>query len=276
MMIRSRFTPLLAAWAISLSLFSPAAAQVLLNDASDVVKVTLLPGWRGDNGTHFAGLKFALAPGWKTYWRAPGDGGIPTRLDWSDSSNLDSVDVQWPIPEVFRQNGLRSIGYRGEFILPLAIQATASESPIIIDGRLDFGVCEEVCLPVSVDLYMSLPTYQRTPVVEIAAALRDHPMTAAQALVRRVECRISYGEGRARVDVEIDMPALDGQGEAMVIEAPNPKLWIGEPFVARDGDTLRATAEMASSSGTPFRLKLEKLRISIITTQSAVDIRGCP
>ncbi|WP_121023687.1 protein-disulfide reductase DsbD domain-containing protein [Litoreibacter meonggei] len=273
-MTRPRFALFAAAFAASLSLLSPAEAQVLQNDASDVVKVTMLPGWRDDNGTHFAALRFALAPGWKTYWRAPGDGGLPTQLDWSGSSNLRGAGIQWPTPEVFRQNGLRSVGYRGEFVLPLALQQ-ASEGPIVIDGHLKFGVCEEICLPVSLDLHMLLPPDQTTPVVEIAAALNNHPMSSKQAQVRRVECRVDYRGGRARVDVEIDMPPLVGQGEAMVIEAINPDLWIGEPHLSRIGDTLRATAEMANRSGAPFRLDLEHMRITVITTQSAVDIQGC-
>ena len=273
-MIIPRFTTLLTAWALSLSLLSPVTAQVLHKNTSDVATVTLLPGWRDDDGTHHAALKFVLAPGWKTYWRAPGDGGVPTLLDWSGSSNLSDVAVQWPTPEVFRQNGLRSIGYHGEFVLPLTFRA-ASDGPIIIDGHLKFGVCEEVCMPLDLDLHMLLPPDQKTPVVEIAAALRRQPMTAAQAQVRRVECSASYRNGRARVDVEIDMPPMEGRSEAMVIEAPNSGLWISEPFVVREGDTLHASAEMATRSGTPFRLDLDQLRITVITTQNAVDIKGC-
>ncbi len=122
-MILSRITPFVAALAASLSLTGPAATQVLQNDASDVVQVSLLTEWRNNDGTHFAALKFKLAPGWKTYWRAPGDGGVPTRLNWSNSTNMRDAHVFWPLPEVFRQNGLRSVGYRGEFILPLAFTA---------------------------------------------------------------------------------------------------------------------------------------------------------
>lgn len=274
-MILSRITPMIAALAASLSLLGPAAAQVQENDASDIVKVSLLSGWREDNGTHFAALKFVLAPGWKTYWRAPGDGGVPTRLDWSGSTNLRDVKILWPLPEVFRQNGLRSVGYRGEFILPMAFQAV-SGGPIEIDGRLDFGVCAEICLPVGLDLHMLLLPDQKSDVVEISAALQKHPINAAQAKLRRVACKVTYREGRARLDVEIDMPALEGKGEAMVLEPANPRLWVGEPYVTRKGDTLRATAEMATRSGTPFQLNLDQLRITVITTQNAVEIIGCP
>ena len=273
-MTLNRITQFLATCATSLALITPATAQVVQYDASDVVKVTMLNGWRADGGRHFAALKFDLAPGWKTFWRAPGDGGFPTRLNWSSSQNLEDVTILWPKPQVFRQNGLRSIGYHTEFVLPLSFQAT-SDGPIFVDGQLNFGVCDEFCLPVTLDLHLMLPPEQTTPVEEIAAALRKQPISAAQAMVRQVRCRASVRDGRAWIDVELLMPPLGGKGEAMVIEASDPSLWISEPFVTRVGDTLRATAEVITRNGKPFRPNLERLRLTVLTTQRAVDIHGC-
>ena len=273
-MIRARLILQLVAWLVSICVLAPAAAQVVQNDASDVVTVTLMPGWRDGSGIHVAALKFALAPGWKTYWRAPGDGGIATQMDWSGSSNLGSVGVRWPTPAVFRQNGMRSIGYRGEFVLPIEFQPT-SGGPIMVDGHLKLAVCEEVCLPVSLDLHMLLPPEQTVPVVEIAAALRNTPISAAQAEVRRVNCRVFQHGSKALMVIELEMPPLEGRGEAMVIEAPIPSLWIGEPTLSRQGDILRATAKMATRDKTPFTLDLDHVRITLITTRNAVDIKGC-
>ena len=274
LMTRTRFTSLLAALATALPLTTPAAGQVLSNDVSDVVNVTLLSGWRSGDGTHFAALKFSMAPGWKTYWRAPGDGGVPTRMDWSASGNLDAARVLWPTPQVFRQNGLRSVGYSGDFVLPVAFTAH-DDGPIALDGQLEFGVCSEICLPVSLDLATLLPPNETHNVEEIATAIQKQPITAAQAGVRHVECTISYGDKRARIDMQIDMPPLQGNGEAMVLEVADPRLWVGEPFLTRSGDTLRATAELAARGGTPFRVDMDRVRMTIITTQNAVEIVGC-
>lgn len=275
-MILPRITSVLAALTASVSFFSPApaSAQVLENGLSDVVNVSLLPGWRDADGTHFAALKFSLAPGWKTYWRAPGDGGVPTRMDWSASSNLSTANTLWPVPEVFRQNGLRSVGYRGEFILPLAFGAI-EDGPIEIDGHIDFGVCEEICLPVGIDLHMTLLPDQKTDVVEISAALQNHPLSATNANVKHVECMVTYGDGLARIDIDVDMPPLDGQDEALVIEAANPHLWIAEPVASRNGDTLHGSAEVLLRDGGPFEIDLDQLRMTVITTENAVEIIGC-
>lgn len=253
---------------------APAGAQVVANDASDVVSVTLLPGWREADGTHIAGLKITLSPGWKTYWRAPGDGGVPTRVDLSASGNLAHAQVLWPTPEVFRQNGLRSIGYRNEVVVPIVLQADSGEA-IALQGHMNFGVCEEVCLPVHLDLQHLLPPDQTANVDTLSAALNDRPATATQANVRQIDCAVTYGEDHARINVTLDMPAPDGLGEALVIEAGNPTVWVSEPKIKREGDILTATAKIASPTGDAFRLDLSKMRFTVLTTTDAVDIKGC-
>src|SRR5438552_1656004 len=55
----------------------------------------------GNADTIQVGLQFELRPGWKTYWRSPGDAGFPPRGDWSRSSNVADVSVAWPAPERF-------------------------------------------------------------------------------------------------------------------------------------------------------------------------------
>ena len=60
----------------------------------------------GDAGEVRLGVQFRLAPGWKTYWRSPGDAGLPMRLDWSGSRNLEAVELRWPVPERYQLLGL--------------------------------------------------------------------------------------------------------------------------------------------------------------------------
>lgn len=63
-----------------------------------LVELEILPGWELDNGNLIVGFHFALAPGWKTYWRAPGDGGIPPLFAWSGSKNVEGIRFHWPVP----------------------------------------------------------------------------------------------------------------------------------------------------------------------------------
>ena len=87
----------------------PSASVALPLDK--LAQVEVLPGWRAANGDHIAGLRITLAPGWKTYWRAPGDAGIPPIFSFTGSQNIQAVAPHWPVPEVFDSNGVQTIGY---------------------------------------------------------------------------------------------------------------------------------------------------------------------
>src|SRR5262249_59326870 len=60
------------------------------------------------------GLQFTLKPGWKTYWRSPGDAGLPVTVDWAGSTNVASAVMAWPVPHRFFLNGLGTFRYEGE------------------------------------------------------------------------------------------------------------------------------------------------------------------
>src|SRR5690606_4870605 len=65
------------------------------------------------------GLQFRMRPGWKIYWRSPGEGGYPPRPDWTGSENFGGASIAWPAPERFSILGIDSIGYAGEVVLPV-------------------------------------------------------------------------------------------------------------------------------------------------------------
>src|SRR5690349_4532496 len=82
--------------------------------------IRLIPGPVVGDG-HKAGLEIHLEPGWKTYWRNPGDSGVPPSFDWSKSTNLADVTVSWPAPERLEDEGGTSIGYKHDVVLPLLV-----------------------------------------------------------------------------------------------------------------------------------------------------------
>ena len=98
----SKFLPV----ALAALIAPPAVADSWLDD---VVRVEVLDGGSAPNGTHRAAIRFTLAEGWKTYWRAPGDAGIPPEFSWRGSRNVGATRIMWPTPKVFDQNGMRSV-----------------------------------------------------------------------------------------------------------------------------------------------------------------------
>ncbi|HHC29318.1 MAG TPA: hypothetical protein ENK80_01965, partial [Rhodobacterales bacterium] len=141
--------PLLAAAFTALPLF-PAMAG---NEA----RVDVLPGWQTETGTHMAGLRIHLAPGWKTYWRAPGEAGLPPVFDWSASANVDAVTVHWPVPDIFDTSGATTLGYHDEIILPVEIEPNDAQGDIQLDGALAMGICKDICMPMQVTVSATLP-----------------------------------------------------------------------------------------------------------------------
>src|SRR3981081_41605 len=95
-MVPVRFAFALAASAVAWSLAAEASAQ----DAAPWLDaghsaVRLLAGWRS-GAVLLGGIAFQLQPGWKTYWRTPGDSGVPPRFDFSQSENIETVTILWP------------------------------------------------------------------------------------------------------------------------------------------------------------------------------------
>jgi DsbC/DsbD-like thiol-disulfide interchange protein len=240
---------------------------------SELASAEILGGWREASGRHVAALRITLAPGWKTYWRAPGDAGLPPRFDWSSSRNVASVTPLWPVPHVFWQNGMRSVGYAEEVVLPLVVAPAAEGEPVRLSGRIDIGVCEDVCVPMSFDLTGDL-TAPGAPDAAIARAMDLRPLAAEAAGVTSVICRVEPIADGIRVSAAISMPRL-GAEEAAILEFPDPSVWISEAATLREGGVLVATAEMVPPGGRPFALDRSDVRITVLAGDRGVDILGC-
>ena len=234
----------------------------------------ILPGWQTPDGARMVGLSLSLAPGWKTYWRSPGDAGIAPSFDWSGSENIGRIDILWPAPEVFHEFGLRSIGYKGDVILPLRIESPDIDAPMRVTSQIDLGVCADVCLPYSVSLDVTLPAPSKQPSPPVVAALADLPYSRAEAQLRAASCTISpAGDGLA-IDARLELPSAGGD-EVVVIEAGSPDIWVSEAQSHRDGAILSARAHMAHSSGGAFSIARDTIRFTILGANYAVDIQGC-
>ena len=246
---------------------------LVAQETENVATLDVRPGWRNSDGTHMAGLQIKLAPGWKTYWRSPGDGGIPPRLMLEPTGNIRSVQIAWPIPEVFYQNGLRSIGYTEEVTLPLAITTLDAKADVDLTGNIEIGVCEEICIPMRFPVNVRLSAQGVNDKV-IRAALASRPMSASDAGMTNARCSALPISDGLRVSARIEMPPL-AETETAVIELADREIWVSEADTLREGTTLEATVELVPPDGKPFALDRSTVRITVIGAGKAVDIRGC-
>lgn len=268
----TRVTTYLAGLGLALATAFPAAAQFQGRSADDVVQISLLPGFRMEGDRHMAGLRIQLAPGWKTYWRAPGEGGVPTQLRLTDVDEVSGMAIHWPSPEVFFTNGLRSIGYYGDVILPVEFAVT-TDGTARIEGHLDLGVCLDVCMPISVDVSGLLPN-ETARDGSIIAALSDRPYTASEAGAGPVTCAIEPIADGLRVIVRAQVPDV-GNDETLVVEHRDPMIWVSEATSQRDGAWISAVADIVPADHGPFALNRSDLRITVIGAQMAVELDGC-
>src|SRR5437016_10528321 len=110
--------------------------------------VRLLAGSRS-GAVLLGGIAFQLQPGWKTYWRTPGDSGVPPRFDFSKSENIEAVTVLWPAPTKFDDgSGGYSLGYHNQVVLPLRIVAKNADKPVTLSPETKSAGCEKIYIPV--------------------------------------------------------------------------------------------------------------------------------
>ncbi len=257
----------------ALALCAAFSTSAFAGGMDDLVQLDILDGGVTKRGTYMGAIRLTLSEGWKTYWRAPGDAGIPPEIDWSKSQNVGEVSITWPAPHVFDQNGLRSIGYKNQLVLPVEITPKRSGKPVRLRGDVSFGVCKDVCVPGNLDFDHRLNTdAKRNPA--IAAAMAQRPFSKREAGVKSATCRLSPTAGGMKIEARIAMPSAGGP-EVLVFEPGNPQLWASEAQTRRQGNTLIATSELVNNSGGAFALDRSEMRITVLGSKHAVDILGC-
>ncbi len=132
-------------------------------------------------GQYVGGLRVDLAYGWKTYWRSPGDSGVPPSFDWSGSENVKKVDVKWPAPKRFVDEAGQSIGYKKHVLLPLIITPEDPARPVTLKLKMFYGVCSDICVPVQAGMGVVLSgkgkAKSNVSPVDLEKAVRNLPLT---------------------------------------------------------------------------------------------------
>jgi DsbC/DsbD-like thiol-disulfide interchange protein len=191
-------------------------------DAPSAVRLIAGSSPADGKGALRAGLEIRLNSGWHTYWRYPGDAGVPPRFDFAGSQNVKAVDVLWPAPQRIPEQGLVAIGYTGDVILPLAIVPQNQGQPVRLRLKLAYAVCERLCVPAEGEVELVLTG---------APSSQDAALAAAEA---RVPKKVVLGEGSAlaikslrrddaggRPRVIVDVAAPPGAHVALFAEGPS-------------------------------------------------------
>lgn len=104
-----------------------------------------------------AGLHLTLGEDWKTYWRSPGEVGLPPEIDWTGSENIAEAEFLWPAPQRFTAFGIENFGYHDEVVFPIRLTLRDPGVPVALRARVTLLTCSTVCVPQDFELSLDLP-----------------------------------------------------------------------------------------------------------------------
>jgi suppressor for copper-sensitivity B len=195
----------------------------------------------GDLATIPLALHIVLQPGWKTYWRSPGDAGYPLQIDVSGSTNVEEAKVAWPVPHRFQLFGLQTFGYGEEVAFPVMVTPVTAGAPIALKAKIRYLVCEQICVPQDGDLTLDLPQGDATPSSYAPLVNRF------ASLVPKSGERLGWSVERVAVDQQSQL-VVDAKSTGEVFNAPDvviegaPQFYFGPPKVELSVD--RQTARL--------------------------------
>ena len=182
--------------------------------------VRLLAGSRS-GAVLLGGIAFQLQPGWKTYWRTPGDSGVPPRFDFSKSENIEAVTILWPAPTKFDDGaGGHSLGYKNQIVLPLRIVAKNADRPVTLRAGINYAVCEKLCIPVEAIAELAFASVASTEDSALFAALDTVPKPASIGDPNPLTIRDVKRDGKSSVLVDVATP--DAREVSLFVEGPTP------------------------------------------------------
>ena len=165
-----------------------------------------------------AGVEIKLQPGWKTYWRYPGDSGVPPRFEFSGSDNLKYAKVLYPAPHLFHDETGNSLGYKESVIFPVQVIARDPGKPVHLRLRLDYAVCEKLCIPAEGRAELTLGEGGSSRDASLIVAEARVPIPATAAEIGLIAHRVNSG---LKPLVFVDLAAPSDKPLAIFVEGPS-------------------------------------------------------
>ncbi|SDQ79982.1 protein-disulfide reductase DsbD domain-containing protein [Pseudovibrio sp. Tun.PSC04-5.I4] len=222
------------------------------------------------DGIYRGGIEFRLESGWHTYWRYPGEAGIPTEASFVNSVNVAEAEVLFPAPETYNDGFSTSLIYTDKVILPVLIKRFNDGRPAVLNADLTFGICKDICIPGQAEVSMILPTKSANDVV-------------ADKLVQEAFAKLPIGQG----DMPSQFSATKITGEdkdrtlTFTAKVPRgdkaPELFVEGPAGSYHGVPLLGSVKKGKAkwslpyNGLPEDVSKLDLRLTLVTTDGAYE-----
>ena len=216
------------------------------------------------------GIDVKLEGDWKTYWRSPGDAGLPPTLDWTGSHNVASADLLYPAPARVTVLGIQTFGYKHDVIFPIDIKAAAVGAPLDLRLHLDILVCAEQCIPKTFDLALAILAGPATPSADaqaLAKARASVPSDARASGLGIVSAEEVSDKGKPAFEVkaQADQPFQTPD----LIPEVHPDANLGTPRVTLSSDRREATFDLPLSKALPVGNTLAGRAVTLTLTDGA-------
>ena len=246
-------------------------------DKDSHAQVRLIAGLHRASATPLrAGIEIELQPGWKTYWRYPGDSGVPPRFDFTGSQNVKAVNVLWPAPMRFSDGGGFSIGYHGHLIVPLHVVPEDADKPVLLRLKVDYAICQNLCVPAEAHAELNLADIAGAEEEALTSAEARVPKPAVLGANAPLAIRAIHREaGKPLPRVVIDVAAPAGAPLDLFVEGPTSDWALPLPQERPSGSAgLRQFA--FDADGLPSGAKLEgsTLTFTLVSGPDAIEVKS--
>ena len=170
------------------------------------------------------GLEYQMQPGWKTYWKSPGDGGFAQNISWENSSNISDVKILWPTPIKFEILGLTSLGYQDNVTFPLEIEIENEFQDINLDLHVNYLICKDICIPGDARIFLDIPAGEKKindNYFDVEQALSKLPeKDFSRTYLKNINANVLEGENLSTIRLQIESEKIFF----------NPEIFLHTPF----------------------------------------------
>ena len=249
-------------------------SSLLIVHANGLVSAKITDGWIEKDQKLIFGLKIDLNKNWKTYWRLPGNAGLKPLFTFDKSENVFAAKIMWPSPIIFGEDNLWSIGYKDSVLLPLEVTPIDTSKPIKLEIQADIGLCEDVCIPVTLNVSYFATPGQNQENYEILGAILSEPIKSddigfqpPQCIIKNGELIMEFNEKNVKTGIE--------NIELFVIEVGSSVFYVNSQKAYVFDDRITVSTKNSVETELPGVISRERIKTTIIGSNQSLEFVGC-
>ena len=246
----------------------------LIVHANGLVSAKITDGWIEKDQKLIFGLKIDLNKNWKTYWRLPGHAGLEPLFTFDKSENVLAAKIIWPSPIIFGEENLSSIGYKDSVLLPLEVRPIDTSKPIKLEIQANIGLCEDVCIPVTLNVSYFATPGQNQENYEILGAILSEPIKSddigfqpPQCIIKNGELIMEFNEKNVKTGIE--------NIELFVIEVGSSVFYVNSKKAYVFDDRITVSTKNSVETELPGVISRERIKTTIIGSNQSLEFVGC-